>query len=74
MLGGQAVFGEQDPHPAGPSQPGGQLAVAAKRPELEASAMQEEEHPAGVRSGASSQWAGTPSAVTSVTSTSSGTG
>ena len=50
MLGGQAVFGEQYPHPAGPSQPGGQLAVAAKRPELEASAMQEEEHPAGVRS------------------------
>jgi hypothetical protein len=33
--GGQAVLREQHPHPAGPSQPGGQLAVAAKRSELE---------------------------------------
>jgi hypothetical protein len=49
MLGGQAVLREQHPHPAGPSQPGGQLAVAAKRPEPEASAMQEQQHPAGVR-------------------------
>ena len=49
MLGGQAVLREKHPHPAGPSQPGGQLAVAAKRPEPEASAVQEEEHPAGVR-------------------------
>jgi hypothetical protein len=44
MLGGQAIFREQHPHPAGPSQPGGQLAVAAKRPELETSAVQEEEY------------------------------
>jgi hypothetical protein len=50
MLGGQAIFREQHQHPAGPSQPGGQLAVAAQRPELETSAVQEEEHPAGVRS------------------------
>jgi hypothetical protein len=50
MLGGQAVFREQHPHPAGPSQPGGQLAVAAKRPELVTSAVQEQEHPAGVGS------------------------
>jgi hypothetical protein len=50
MLGGQAVFGEQHPHPAGPSQPGGQLAVAAQRPELETTAVQEQEHPVGVRS------------------------
>jgi hypothetical protein len=50
MLRGQAVFREQHPHPARPSQPGGQLAVAANRPELEASAVQEQEHPAGIRS------------------------
>ena len=48
MLGGQAVLREQYPHPAGPSQPGGQLAVAAKRPELEASTMHEHQHLAGV--------------------------
>jgi hypothetical protein len=51
MLGGQAVFREQHPHPAGPSQPGGQLAVAAKRAELGPASVQEQEHPAGVRSG-----------------------
>src|SRR6202046_3514875 len=50
MLGGQAIFREQHPHPAGPSQPGGQLTVAAKRPEFVTFAVQEEEHPAGVRS------------------------
>jgi hypothetical protein len=50
MLGCQAVFREQHPHPAGPSQPGGQLTVAAKRPELVASAVQEQQHPAGVGS------------------------
>ena len=55
MLGGQPVFGEQHPHPAGPSQPGGQLAVAAKRPELVPAAVQEQQHPAGVRS-----WGGKP--------------
>ena len=50
MLGGQAVFREKHPHPAGPSQPGSQLAVAAHRPELVTPAMQEQEHPAGIRS------------------------
>ena len=35
MLGGQPVLREQHPHPAGPPQPGRQLAVAAQRPELE---------------------------------------
>jgi hypothetical protein len=49
MLWGQAVLREEHPHPAGPSEPGGQLAVAANRPELEASAVEEQEHPAGVR-------------------------
>jgi hypothetical protein len=42
--------------------------------ELVTSAVQEQEHPADVGPGAVSQWAGTPPAVTSVTSTSSGTG
>jgi GrpB-like predicted nucleotidyltransferase (UPF0157 family) len=32
MLGGQAVLGEEHPHPAGPSQPGGQLAVLRSDP------------------------------------------
>jgi hypothetical protein len=43
-------------------------------PSSKPSAMQEQEHPAGVRSRAASQWAGTPPAVTSLTRTSSGTG
>ena len=50
MFGGQAIFREQDSHPAGSSQPSGELAVAAKRPELVASAVHEEEHASGVRS------------------------
>jgi hypothetical protein len=74
MLGGQAVFREQHPHPAGPSQPGGQLAVAAQRAELITSAVQEQEHPSGVRSWGVEPVGGHPPAVTSLTSTSSGTG
>src|ERR1700722_15811133 len=45
MLGGQAIFREQHPHSAGPSQSGGQLAVAAKRAELVTSAVQEDGAP-----------------------------
>jgi hypothetical protein len=48
MLRGQAIFKEQHSHPAGASQPGGQLAVAAKRPKLVTSAVEKEEHPTGV--------------------------
>ena len=51
MLRCQAVFGEQDSHPAGSPESGGQLAVAAQRPELVAAAVHEQQHAAGVRPG-----------------------
>ena len=74
MLGGQPVLGEQHPHPAGPAQPGRQLTVAGQRPELESPAVQEQQHPAGIRPGGGQPVGRHPAAFTSVTCTSSGTG
>ena len=58
MLGGEAVFGEQDAHAARPSQPGGELAMAAERSELVATAVQVEQRAAGVgaRGGKPTRW------------------
>src|ERR1700691_2620683 len=60
MLRGQPVFREQHPHPADPSQPGSQLTVAANRPELVPSIVQEQEHPASVRAGGGKPVGGHP--------------